>query len=85
MIGLAEVLIQLKDSPHVGLMIFLMFGVDCVQFSRCAGWCEQWAMEERCEAFQSAWESIRRYIKVIVSIRCRCIGIRGSIVFRQVL
>lgn len=80
-----EMFVQLEDSPHVHLVVLLVLGVDCVQFTRRATRREERRMEEACESLQSASKGRRCNVKVIVGIRGRGVRIGVSVVLGQVL
>lgn len=44
---LAEMFVQLENPPHIRLIIFLVLGINGIEFTRCAGRGEKWAVEER--------------------------------------
>jgi hypothetical protein len=44
-------LVQLKDAPHISLMILFVFGIDCFELARSTARGKQWTMEKGREQF----------------------------------
>ena len=82
---LGEVLIQLEDSPHIRLVVLLVFRVHRVQFARGTRRGEKRAGEECRETSESALKGRCPNVEVIIGIGCAGICIRRSIVLRKEL
>jgi hypothetical protein len=80
MAWLCEVLIELVNAPYIVLMVLLILGVNCVQFTDGTGRCKQGRVEKTREAFKSAGQGRGCDVEVIIGI-CRCCEcIRGAVV-----
>ena len=82
---LGEVLVQLEDSPHIRLVVLLMFRVHRVQFARGARREEERAVEECCKTCKGAFEGRGSNVEVKVGVTCAGICVRSSVVLRKEL
>lgn len=73
---LGEVLIQLEDSPHIRLVVLLVFRVYRVQFARGTRRGEEWAVKECRKAGEGTFKGRGSNIEVIVGVRCAGICVR---------
>ena len=82
---LSQVLIQLKDSPHIRLVVLLVLRVDRIQFADGTRRGEERAAEECCETSESAFEGGCSDIEIIVGIGCAGVCVGCSVVLREKL
>lgn len=82
---LSQVLIQLKDSPHIRLVVLLVLRVYCIEFACGARRGKEGGIEERREAGKGAFEGGGPDVEVIIGISCAGICIGGPIVLCQEL
>ena len=75
-------LIQLKDSPEVCLVVFLVFRIDSIELSGSAGRREEGAVEKAGETFQGSRQSRSRNAEVVVGICGGCICVGASAMLR---
>ena len=85
MARLAEVLVELEDTPHVGLVVLLVLGVDGIELTSGAAGSEERRMEEPSEAFEGAAKCGCGHIKVVVRVRSGGVRIRVTVVLVQIL
>ena len=82
---LGEVLIQLEDSPHIRLVVFLVFRVHRIQFAGGTRRGEERTVEECRETSEGAFKRRCPNVEVIVGIGCAGICIRCSVILRKKL
>jgi hypothetical protein len=82
---LSKVLVQLEDSPYIGLVVLFVLRVDRIQFADGTRWGEERATEECCETSESAFKSGGPNTEIIVGIGCAGICIGCSVVLRKEL
>jgi len=82
---LGEVLIQLEDSPHIRLVVLLVFRVHRIQFPRGTRRGEKRATEECREASEGAFQGRCPNVEVVIGIRRAGICVRCSAVLREKL
>lgn len=81
----SEMLVQLEDSPHIRLVVFLVLRVDRIQFTDGTRRGEKRAAEECCETSESPFESGGANIEIVISIGCAGICIGRSVVLCEEL
>jgi hypothetical protein len=80
MARLCEVLVDLKDAPHVVLMVILVLRVDCVQFADRDRRCKQRRVKKPGEALESTSQGRRCNVEVIIGICRRRERVGGTII-----
>lgn len=75
MAWLAQVLVELKDTPHVDLVILLVFGVDGIEFTRCATGAEEGGVEEPRETLEGSGEGGSCDVEVVVGVGGGCVRV----------
>ena len=73
---LGEVLIQLEDSPYIGLVVLLVLRVHRFQFARGTRGGEERAVEECRKTSEGAFKGRSTNIEVIIGVRCAGIRVR---------
>jgi len=82
---LGKVLVQLEDSPHIRLVVLLVFRIHRIQFARGTGRGKEWAAEECRKASEGAFKGRCPNVEVIIGVRCAGICVRCSTVLRKKL
>lgn len=78
-------LVQLEDSPHIRLVVLLVFRIHRVQFACSTRRGKERAVEECCETGEGPFKGRGPNIEVIIGIGCAGICVRRSVVLRKKL